>query len=222
MKHNTSLDKEILVRSRFSMQSPTARGRGTQASEQGVGIYTPIFRAQTRENAIQLIGCGLLAVATALTGPPTPFFGQQPGPSSGSAVETGPGATHVLGLENVKRGAKGRLAIVGNALRFYVGAATEEVSIPSIQDVFTGQDSQQLVRGKKALAKLAMPYESGRVLSLIASRKIDVLTLEYRDSNGGLHGVIFTLPKGKAAAVKRQLVEQGAHASMPPEALAKP
>ncbi len=182
-----------------------------------------MFRAQTWENAIQLIVCSLLAVAALLLGSPTPLFGQQPGPSPGSAVETVPDATHVLGLENVKRGAKGRLAIVGNTLRFDVGTATADVSIPSIRDVFTGQESKQLVRGKKGtVAKLAMPYGSGRVLSLLTDQKIDVLTLEYRDSNGGLHGVIFTLPKGQAPAVKRQLVELGAHASVSPAGPAKP
>jgi hypothetical protein len=71
------------------------------------------------------------------------------------------------------------------------------------------------------VAKLAMPYGSGRVLSLLTDQKIDALTLEYRDSNGGLHGVIFTLPKGQAPVVKRQLVERGAHASVLPEGPAK-
>ncbi len=183
-----------------------------------------MVRAHMCENAIPLIGCCLLAVAAVLLGSPTRLFGQQPGPSRGSAVETVPNATHVLGLENVKRRARGRLAIDGNTLRFYVGLAAAEVNISSIQDVFTGQDSKQLVRGKTGMmAKMAMPYESGRVLSLLASQKIDVLTLEYRDSNGGLHGVIFTLPKGQAPAVKRQLVELGAHASVSPaEGPAKP
>jgi hypothetical protein len=129
----------------------------------------------------------------------------------------------VLGLDKIKRGAKGRLAIAGDTLRFEVGKATEEVSIASIADVFTDEDTKQSVGGTKGtVAKLAMPYGSGRVLSLFATQKIDVLTLDYRDSNGGLHGVIFTLPKGQAPAVKRQLVEQGAHTSMPTEAPAEP
>ena len=186
-------------------------------------IKPSMFRVQKRENAIRLIGCSFLAISSLLLRSPTPLYGQQHGPSSDSAVGTAPNATHVLGLENVKRGAKGRLAILDKTLRFDGGAITAEVSIPLIQDVFTGQDNQQLVRGKKGtVAKLAMPYGSGRVLSLLTDQKIDVLTLEYQDSNGGLHGAIFTLPKGQAPALKRQLVEQGAHASMPPEAIAKP
>ncbi len=222
MNHDLSLRIEISARSFVSTQSPTARGRGTHESEPGMGTHSLMFRAQTCEHAIQLICCTLLAVAALLLGFSTPLFGQQPGPSPGSAGETLPNATLVLGLENVKRGAKGRLAIVGNTLRFYAGTATEDVSIPSIQDVFTNQDSRQVVRGKTGtLARLAMPYESGRALSLLTD-KVDVLTLEYRDLNGGLHGVIFTFPKEQAAVVKRLLVEKGAHGSVPPEAPAKP
>ncbi len=200
-----------------------ARGRGAQEPEQGVWIDPLMSRAQTWEKAIQLIACSLLAAGTLLLCLRTPLFGQQPEPSPASAVGTAPDAIHVLGLENIKRGAKGKLALAGTTLRFDVGTATAEVSIPSIQDVFTDQDSKQLVGGKKGtVAKLVMPYGSGRALSLFGTKKIDVLTLEYLDSNGGLHGVIFTLPEGQAPALKGQLVEQGAHASMPPEAPAKP
>jgi hypothetical protein len=103
-----------------------------------------MFRAQTSNNAIQLVGCSLLAVASLLLASSTPLFGQEPRPSPGPSGETVRNATHVLGLENVKRGAKGRLAIVDNALRFEVATGTADVSITSIQDVFTGQDSKQM------------------------------------------------------------------------------
>ena len=185
-----------------------------------------MWRAKTLDSALNvggLIGCSLLAVAALLPAPRTSLFGQQSGASPISAAGTALDASHVLGLENMKRGAKGRLAIAGDTLRFDVGTDTAEIGIASIQDVFTGQDSRQLVRGKKGtVAKLAMPYGSGRVLSLFGSEKIDVLTMEYRDLNGGLHGVIFTLPEGQAPAVKGQLVALGAHASMPPDAPAEP
>jgi hypothetical protein len=96
------------------------------------------------------------------------------------------------------------------------------VSIASVQDVFTGQDFKQLIGGTVGeLAKMGVPYGGGRVLSLF-QEKIDVLTVEYRDANGGLHGAIFTLPKGQATPLKRQLVALGAHASIPPEEPPKP
>jgi hypothetical protein len=173
--------------------------------------------------AIPLVCCTLLSGASSLVCTSVPPFGQQFGSSSASPVKGPTHATQVLGLEHVKRGAKGRLTVVGKALRFESGAAVATVSIASIQDVFTGEESQQLVRGKTGfVVEMAMPYESSRFVSLVASKKIDVLTLEYRDSNGGLHGVIFTLPKGQAPAVKRLLVAHGAHAGKPLGDIAKP
>jgi hypothetical protein len=96
------------------------------------------------------------------------------------------------------------------------------VSIPSVQDVFTEQDFKETMGGTAGtLAKMAVPFGGGRVLSLFRE-KIDMLTVEYRDGNGGLHGAIFTLPQGQAQLLKRQLVAAGAHASIPPEEPAKP
>jgi hypothetical protein len=62
------------------------------------------------------------------------------------------------------------------------------------------------------LVEAAIPYGGGRVVSLF-SHKVDVLTVEYVDSNGGFHGAIFVVPAGKAAAFKDQLVAQGARVS---------
>ncbi len=165
------------------------------------------------------IGLDLLAVVVLLMGLGALALGQQPSTSAASPVGTVPHVVHVLGLENVKRDAKGILTVQGGEMQFESGKAkTVSISIPSIQDVFTNQDSKESVGGAAGtVAKLAVPYGGGRVLSLF-QEKIDVLTLEYQDSNGGLHGVIFTLPKGQAAAVKKQLVAQGAHASVPLEA----
>ena len=45
--------------------------------------------------------------------------------------------------------------------------------------------------------------------------KIDTITIQYRDSNGGLHGAVFTMPVGKAELIKESLLAQGAHTSIP-------
>jgi len=83
--------------------------------------------------------------------------------------------------------------------------------------VFTGQDSRQT--GGKALTvtKLAVPYGGGRVVSLFAHEKFDSLTVEYRDSDGGLHAAIFRLKVGEAVGAKKQLIATGAKASTPVE-----
>jgi hypothetical protein len=64
---------------------------------------------------------------------------------------------------------------------------------------------------------MAVPYGGGRVLSLFTHEKFDSLTVEYRDDNGGLHGVLFTMPKGRALDVKKQLVALGAKTTIPVE-----
>ena len=145
--------------------------------------------------------------------------GQEP---TASPAATPGSVKHVLGFENIKPNARGDLTIQGDMLQFKTGKAKAEVSIASVQDVFTEQDFKESIGGNAGtLAKMAVPYGGGRVLSLFRE-KIDVLTVEYRDANGGLHGAIFTLPQGQAPPLKRQLVAAGAHASIPPEEPAKP
>ena len=172
-------------------------------------------RVRKQHLAFQLVCFVLLNAALLLFTPSVQVFGRQSGPPPASLGNGGTHATHVLGLEHVKRGAKGRLMVVKKTLLFKSGAWTTKIDIPSIQHVYAGEESQELVRGKTGfLVELAMPYESSRVVSLLASRKIDVLTLEYRDPNGGLHGAIFTLPKGQAPVLMRLLVGQGANAGI--------
>jgi hypothetical protein len=52
--------------------------------------------------------------------------------------------------------------------------------------------------------------------------KIDILTLTYKDDNGGFHGVILTLPKGQGAQVRAQLVAGGAHVTVAEELQPRP
>jgi hypothetical protein len=119
----------------------------------------------------------------------------------------------VIGLEDIKPGAKGTLASLPNGLEFTTGKKKADIATSSIQDVFTGQESRQDVSGMGGtLVEAAIPYGGGRVVSLF-SHKVDVLAVEYLDSNGGFHGAIFVLSVGKATALKNQLVAQGAKVS---------
>jgi hypothetical protein len=133
------------------------------------------------------------------------------------AVESTPQATHVLGLEDVKQHAKGVLTVNASGLDFKGSASHAQIPIASIQDVFTGEESHQTGGKVLTVAKMGVPYGGGRVLSLFTHGKFDSLTVEYRDENGGLHGVLFTMPLGQASNIKKQLIAQGAKTSMPVE-----
>jgi hypothetical protein len=133
------------------------------------------------------------------------------------AADSSPQVMHMLGLEDVKQHAKGNLTAKADGLDFQGAASHALIRTASIEDIFTGEDSRQTGGKLLTLAKMGVPYGGGRVLSLITHEKFDSLTVEYRDDNGGLHGVIFTMPAGQARDIKKQLVAQGAKASMPVE-----
>lgn len=126
-------------------------------------------------------------------------------------------AIHRIGLAGLKEDTKGSLTVVNGTLRFTHAKGNADVAAASIQDVVTGTDSQRVVGGTLGTLSLLAPYGAGRVLSLFRT-KLDTLTIQYRDSDGSLHGVIFTMPPGKAEMIKKQLIAQGAQTSLPTQA----
>jgi hypothetical protein len=127
----------------------------------------------------------------------------------------------IIGLEAIKHNTSGQVTVSKEALTFSAGPTKSDLAIAEIQDVLTGADSQRMIGGTLGTISMLGPYGSGRFLSLFR-QKIDTLTIEYRDANGGLHGAIFTLPQGQGATLKAQLVAAGAKATIVPAADATP
>jgi hypothetical protein len=123
-------------------------------------------------------------------------------------------AVQLIGLAGLKENTKGNLTVINGTLRFNHAKGNAEVSATTIQDVVTGTDSQRAIGGTLGTLTLLAPFGSGRVLSLFRT-KLDTLTIQYRDADGGLHGVIFTVPLGKAEMIKQELIAKGAHTSIP-------
>ena len=127
-------------------------------------------------------------------------------------------ARHVIGLENVKRNSMGKLTVMNGFIQFDAGKTDAKVPIASIDDLTIGSETTQ--GGGKAgtvakTAAMAAPYDSGAALSLLLRTKVDILTVSYRDSGGGLHDAILALEKGRAKQQRAQLITSGAHASAP-------
>jgi hypothetical protein len=118
----------------------------------------------------------------------------------------------LMGLETVKRNASGMLTLHEEAMEFSAGQVKARVPVKSIDDIFSGAEMTQSGGTVGVITKVALPYGGGRALSLLLRSKIDILTLTYRDDQGGFHGVILTMPKGQGAQVRAQLVAGGAHA----------
>ena len=135
--------------------------------------------------------------------------------SHAQQAQTESQAVQLIGLAGLKQNTKGRLTVVNGTLRFTHAKGTFDVNAASIEDVVTGKDSQKVMGGTLGtLASLAGPFGSGRALAFLR-KKVDTLTIQYRDADGGLHGAIFTMPVGDAEKVKKELVAQGAHTSVP-------
>jgi hypothetical protein len=139
--------------------------------------------------------------------------GKTPTPSAESALAQQ--TVHVLGLEGIKRNVKGKLSFSADGLKFTSTATNDHIAIAAIEDIFTGQDTRQTGGAGLTVAKMAVPYGGGRVLSLFTHEKFESLTIQYRDDNGGLHGAVFTMPVGQAVAAKKELMAMGAKASTP-------
>lgn len=119
-------------------------------------------------------------------------------------------AIHLLGFENAKSSCSGTLTIQDDSLQFQqTGKSAALIKVGSIRDVSLGEESRQVGGLPMTLGKTAAPFGGGRVVSLFAHKKYDIVTLEYVDSDGGIHGAIFRLDKGQGDVVKRQLTARG-------------
>ena len=132
--------------------------------------------------------------------------------------QTATPAVQVIGLAGLKQNTKGQLTVADGTLSFTHDKLTVDVSASSIEDVVTGRDSQRVIGGTLGtVASLAAPYGTGSALPLLR-KKVDTLTIQYRDAIGGLHGAIFTMPVGKAETIKKELIARGARTSIPLQA----
>ena len=136
--------------------------------------------------------------------------------NTASPANTDPGfstqATHVLGLEKTKNNCSGTLLIQDDKLQFQQKDQTSTpIKIASVRGIFLGEEDKQVGGLPMTLGKAAAPYGAGRVISLFAHKKYDILALEYVDGDGGIHGTIFELGQGQGKLLRDHLVALGAH-----------
>lgn len=158
--------------------------------------------------AQRLAGVVLAAAALLLIPAARPVFTRQAAQPASQSSSI-PDVKCVIGCEHMQTYAKGSLSVVPSGLEFATEKKKADISTASITDIFTGNESRQDVTGAGKVITMGIPYGGGRLVSLF-SHKVEVLTVEYVDSNGGFHGAVFVLPAGKATPIKDQLVAQGA------------
>jgi hypothetical protein len=137
-------------------------------------------------------------------------FSRPPGGQETAPSNVTPNVLCVVGFDNIKPHKRGTLTFLPTGLQFATEKEKGDILTTSITDVFAGQESRQDVSGVAGtIVKAGIPYGGGRVVSLF-SHKVEVLTVEFSDENGGFHGAIFVLANGKATELRNALVKQGA------------
>lgn len=141
-------------------------------------------------------------------------FAQNPTNASNGQKVTSVSARHVMGLEGARKNTRGHLILTSDVLKFQKnGGATVELKRASILSVFTGQQDKQVGGIPVVLGRAATPFGGGRAIALFSHKKYDVLTLEYRDNDGGVRGAIFQLAKGQAHLIQEELAADGVQIS---------
>jgi hypothetical protein len=120
----------------------------------------------------------------------------------GSSSFNQPNVIHVDGLTEVKANVSGDLTLSATALTFSNKTVTTSIPRERIVNVFTGDQRTEPWGLTGKIARKVIPYGGGAALGAVTNRKVDLLTVEYRDIHDGYHGVVFVLPLQKAAAVK--------------------
>jgi len=162
-----------------------------------------------KEYKMKISRKGLLIGALVAAGAGTVLAGQAAKPASTDTMSV-PEVQCVIGLEGYKPNSKGTLIADASGLRFEKEKQKSAIPMASLTDIFLGNESRQDISGMGGTAiKAAIPYGGGRLLSLF-SHKVEVLTVEFTDSNGAFHGAIFVLPEGHATQMKAFLVDHGA------------
>lgn len=119
-------------------------------------------------------------------------------------------ATHVMGFERIANNANGTLSLQENALRFQEGNGSPvQIPVDSIRSFAAGQQDRQIGGVPMALTRAATPFGGGRVIGLFSHKRYDTVTLEYLDSNGGVHGAIFLMKKGQGDVFRSELEANG-------------
>jgi hypothetical protein len=113
---------------------------------------------------------------------------------------------HVAGFEEAKANVSGDLALSPLTLTFSNKNVSTSIPRERIFNAFIGDQRTEPWGTTGKIARKIIPYGGGAALGAVTNRKVDLLTVEYRDIHDGYHGVVFVLPVQKAAVVRDNIM----------------
>ncbi|QHN03977.1 hypothetical protein FTO74_11785 [Granulicella sp. WH15] len=116
------------------------------------------------------------------------------------------GVILVVGLEQVKPNTKGLLLLSPEALLFSSNDVRSSIPRDRITNVFIGDERTEPWGTTGKVVRKIIPYGGGAALGAATNKKVDLLTVEFRDTHDAYHGVVFVLPTQKAGDIRDQIM----------------
>jgi hypothetical protein len=105
---------------------------------------------------------------------------------------------HVYGLPDIKHNKTGALTLTADALSFTGNSGDASISRSSITALSAGNQRVEIGGFGMRLVRMAIPDGGGLAAAAVMHHRIDVLTVNFRDINGGRHAAVFFLPAAEA------------------------
>lgn len=115
-----------------------------------------------------------------------------------SATWSSQNVQHAYGLPQAKPSDKGTLTVTSEGLSFAGKAEQFAIQRTSVIAVSAGNQRVELWGMKGRLLRMAIPNSGGLAAAGVMQHRVDLLTVEFRDSKGGYHGAVFLLPAKEA------------------------
>jgi hypothetical protein len=114
-------------------------------------------------------------------------------------------AVHLIGYEGAAQGESGTLEIEQGDISFLASKGTARVDRHQI--VAASEDDERRETGGAAgkVLRIAIPYGGGALLGAFSQKQVGLLTLDYRDAQGGFHSAVFVMAKTDAVAAAEHL-----------------
>lgn len=103
-------------------------------------------------------------------------------------------AEHVYGLPDIRHNTKGTLVLANGAFTFTSKAGNSSIPWSSVTAVSAGNERVEVGGVGMRLFRMTIPDGGGLVAAAVMHHRIDMLTVQFNDRNGGNHAAVFIVP----------------------------
>jgi len=107
-------------------------------------------------------------------------------------------AEHVYGLPDIKHNKKGTLTLSADAVTFTEKSGNASIPRSAVTAVSAGNERVELWGVGGRILRMTIPDGGGVAAAAVMHHRVDMLTVEFKDSRSGYHAAVFFLPANEA------------------------